>query len=78
MMRASARVDHGGDIGLSDESAMPSVKGCSPVSFWDIVWFIFIFFAFMAYLMVIFIVIGDLFRDDSVSGWDEGPVGHRV
>jgi len=39
------------------------------VSFWDIVWFIFIFFAFMAYLMVIFSVIGDLFRDDSVSGW---------
>ncbi len=48
---------------------MPSEKGCSPVSFWDIVWFIFIFFAFMAYLMVIFNVIGDLFRDDSVSGW---------
>ena len=48
---------------------MPSEKGCSPVSFWDIVWFIFIFFAFMAYLMVIFSVIGDLFRDDSVSGW---------
>ena len=39
------------------------------MSFWDIVWFIFIFFAFMAYLMVIFSVIGDLFRDDSVSGW---------
>jgi hypothetical protein len=48
---------------------VPSEKGCSPVSFWDIVWFIFIFFAFMAYLMVIFSVIGDLFRDDSVSGW---------
>jgi len=39
------------------------------VSFWEIVWFIFIFFAFMAYLMVIFNVIGDLFRDDTVSGW---------
>ena len=48
---------------------MPSEKGCSPVSFWELVWFIFIFFAFMAYLMVIFQVIGDLFRDDSVSGW---------
>jgi hypothetical protein len=46
-----------------------SEKGCCPVSFWEIVWFIFIFFAFMAYLMVIFQVIGDLFRDDSVSGW---------
>ena len=39
------------------------------MSFWEIVWFIFIFFAFMAYLMVIFNVIGDLFRDDTVSGW---------
>jgi hypothetical protein len=39
------------------------------VSFWEIVWFIFIFFAFMAYLMVIFSVIGDLFRDDSEPGW---------
>ena len=39
------------------------------MSFWDIVWFIFIFFAFMAYLMVLFTIITDLFRDDSVSGW---------
>ena len=39
------------------------------MSFWELVWFIFIFFAFMAYLMVIFNVIGDLFRDDTVSGW---------
>jgi hypothetical protein len=38
------------------------------MSFWDIVWFIFIFFAFMAYLMVMFQIIGDLFRDDTVSG----------
>lgn len=38
------------------------------MSFWDIVWFIFIFFAFMAYLMVMFQIIGDLFRDETVSG----------
>ncbi|EWT00428.1 membrane protein [Intrasporangium oryzae NRRL B-24470] len=38
------------------------------MSFWDIVWFIFIFAAFMAYLMVVFTILGDLFRDDSVSG----------
>ena len=38
------------------------------MSFWQIVWFIFIFFAFMAYLMVLFSIISDLFRDDSVSG----------
>ena len=39
------------------------------MSFWDIVWFIFIFFAFMAYLMVLFTIITDLFRDDTVNGW---------
>ena len=44
------------------ERRVPSEKGRPPVSFWDIVWFIFIFFAFMAYLMVIFSIIGDLFR----------------
>ena len=55
-------------MGVSTGWVLPSEKG-RPMSFWDIVWFIFIFFAFMAYLMVIFSVIGDLFRDDSVSGW---------
>jgi Phospholipase_D-nuclease N-terminal len=38
------------------------------MSFWDIVWFIFISFAFFAYLMVLFSIIGDLFRDREVSG----------
>ena len=38
------------------------------MSFWEIVWFIFIFFAFMAYLMVMFQIISDLFRDETVSG----------
>jgi hypothetical protein len=38
------------------------------MSFWDIVWFIFISFAFMAYLMVMFQIIGDLFRDPDASG----------
>jgi Phospholipase_D-nuclease N-terminal len=38
------------------------------MSFWDIVWFLFIGFAFAAYLMVLFTIIGDLFRDPDVSG----------
>jgi Phospholipase_D-nuclease N-terminal/Short C-terminal domain len=38
------------------------------MSFWDIVWFIVISFAFMAYLMVVFSIIGDLFRDPDASG----------
>ena len=38
------------------------------MSFWDIVWFIIITFAFMAYLMVLFSIVGDLFRDPDESG----------
>ena len=38
------------------------------MSFWDVVWFIVISFAFIAYLMFLFTIIGDLFRDRSVSG----------
>ena len=38
------------------------------MEFWDIVWFILISFAFMAYLMVMFSIITDLFRDPEASG----------
>ena len=38
------------------------------MSFWDIVWFIFITWAFVAYLMVMFSIIGDIFRDPELSG----------
>jgi Short C-terminal domain/Phospholipase_D-nuclease N-terminal len=38
------------------------------MSFWDIIWFIIVSFAFIAYLMVLFNIIGDLFRDRSLSG----------
>jgi hypothetical protein len=39
------------------------------MSFWDVVWFIFITFALVAYLMVMFAIIGDLFRDRETSGF---------
>ena len=39
------------------------------MSFWDVVWFIIISFAFVAYLMMLFWIFADLFRDKSVSGW---------
>jgi hypothetical protein len=39
------------------------------MSFWDIVWFIFISFAFFAYLMVLFQILSDLFRDSETSGF---------
>lgn len=42
------------------------------MSFWDVVWFIVISFAFVAYLMVLFSIIGDLFRDRDLSGWAKG------
>ena len=38
-------------------------------SFWDIVWFIVITFAFVAYLMIMFSILVDLFRDREASGW---------
>ena len=38
------------------------------MGFWDIIWFIIVSFAFVAYLMFMFNIIGDLFRDRSVSG----------
>src|SRR5690349_11221805 len=39
------------------------------MSFWDVIWFIIISFAFIAYLMVMFNIVIDLFRDRAVSGW---------
>ena len=39
------------------------------MSFWDIVWFIIITFAFVAYLMILFNILGDLFRDKDTGGF---------
>jgi hypothetical protein len=39
------------------------------MSFWDVVWLIFISFVFVAYLMVMFAILGDLFRDRETSGF---------
>ena len=36
---------------------------------WDFLWLIVVSFAFVAYLMVLFSIIGDLFRDHKSSGW---------
>jgi uncharacterized membrane protein len=37
--------------------------------FWGVLWTIFWVFAFFAYLMAMFSVIGDLFRDHKLNGW---------
>ena len=39
------------------------------MSFWDIIWFIFVAYLFFAYLMVLFSVIGDIFRNRETSGF---------
>ncbi len=37
--------------------------------FWDVFWLIIMSFAFVAYLILLFTIITDLFRDHSTSGW---------
>ena len=53
------------------------------MDFWDFFWLLVWSFFFVAYLIVLFQVLGDLFRDDDLSGWfkalwvdrlDPGPV----
>lgn len=39
------------------------------MSFWDIIWFIVVSYAFFAYLMVFFRVVADLFRDEETGGF---------
>lgn len=38
------------------------------MSFWDVVWFIFIAYVFVAYLMLLFSIVTDLFRDPDAGG----------
>ncbi|MFJ6095214.1 SHOCT domain-containing protein [Williamsia muralis] len=38
-------------------------------SFWDFIWYTVVIFAFVAYLMILFNVLIDLFRDHTTSGW---------
>jgi hypothetical protein len=39
------------------------------MSFWDVVWFIIISYAFVAYMMMLFSIVMDLFRDRDTSGF---------
>lgn len=46
------------------------VDGAPPRDgFWDFFWFVAVTFLFVAYLMVLFQIITDLFRDHQMSGW---------
>jgi hypothetical protein len=37
-------------------------------SFWDFIWYTLVIFAFVAYLMILFWILTDLFRDRKLSG----------
>lgn len=39
------------------------------MGFWSVVWLIFVSFAFVAYLFILFAVVRDIFREDKHSGW---------
>lgn len=39
------------------------------MDFWNFVWYVFVAFAFVAYLMILFSILTDLFRDRELSGW---------
>jgi hypothetical protein len=51
------------------DQKQPRARRETVMSFWQVVWEIVIVFAFVAYLMVLFSIIGDLFRDNAMSGW---------
>ncbi|MET4158967.1 SHOCT domain-containing protein [Agromyces sp. PvR057] len=38
-------------------------------NFWDIIWWFLWIFVFIAYLMILFSIVGDLFRDQKLNGW---------
>ena len=39
------------------------------MNFWDFIWFLIWSYVFIAYLMLLFAIIGDLFRDRELNGW---------
>lgn len=39
------------------------------MSVWEVLWLLLMSFAFVAYLLMLFYIIGDLFRDRETSGW---------
>ncbi|WP_026555547.1 SHOCT domain-containing protein [Arthrobacter sp. 35W] len=39
------------------------------MNFWETLWSIVVFFLFLSYLILLFQIIGDLFRDHTQKGW---------
>ena len=44
-------------------------KGSLDMNFWDFIWFLIWSYVFIAYLMLLFAIIGDIFRDRDLNGW---------
>jgi uncharacterized membrane protein len=38
-------------------------------NFWNIFWWFFCVYAFIAFLYALFVIIGDIFRDHQLNGW---------
>ncbi len=38
-------------------------------NFWDIFWWFIYVYAFFAFLFALFVIIGDIFRDQELNGW---------
>jgi ABC-type multidrug transport system fused ATPase/permease subunit len=58
-------------IGRLQSAAERYERGANVVAFsiWEAIWLVFVTFLFITVLMMLFSVIVDLFRDDSLSGW---------
>ena len=48
------------------------------MDFWDFFWLLVWSFLFVAFLMVLFQIFGDLFRDPDLSWVGEGSLGDRA
>lgn len=49
--------------------AQPASTIGNSMGLWDLIAWIFWIFVFVAYLMVVFSIIADLFRDEALNGW---------
>src|SRR5258705_11244663 len=53
---------------MAHPSGVPRLKGPS-MSFWDFLWFFFWTYIFISFIIILFQMFADLFRDRSLNGW---------
>jgi hypothetical protein len=54
--------------GNGSPSGAPQPKG-PPMSFWDFLWFFFWTYIFISFIVILFQMFADLFRDRNLNGW---------